>query len=108
MRDFSFENDEWVIDFKIIVTYLIIINYFCLFFVKGRSQVDAEDPNFLHEQIQLIKKSRKALEYSREKDNKFTPLRHLINLFSILLLLIGLGHIISSGKIRSSVNIFQN
>lgn len=75
LNEFAYENDEW-----------------------GRSQVDAEDPYFLQEQMQLIGKSKEELILSREKDSKFTPLRHHINFFSVLLVLIGIGHIISSGK----------
>ena len=73
--------------------------------LQGRSQVDAEDPNFLHEQMQFVEKSRKDAQYSREKDIKFTPLRRIINFFSILILLIGLGHIISSGKLIKELSI---
>lgn len=88
----AYENDEW-----------------------GRSQVDAEDPFFLQEQMHLLEKNRKAIAKIRERDEKFTPLRIIINTSSILVLLCGLAHIVSSGsfhfdtvKLQITVNVNFN
>jgi len=70
----AYENDEW-----------------------GRSQVDAEDPFFLQEQMRSFEKNRNDIAKIRKKDAKFTPIRIVINVSSILVLLSGLSHIITSG-----------
>lgn len=77
--EYAYENDEW-----------------------GRSQVDAEDPFFLQEQMHLLEKNRKEIAKIREKDEKFTPIRAVINISSILLLLCGLAHIITSAIVIKS------
>jgi len=70
--------------------------------VWGRTQVDAEDPFFLQEQMHLLEKKKKEIAKLRERDEKFTPIRVVINISSILLLLCGLAHIITSAIVIKS------
>ena len=89
LQEFSFENDKWVMFYC-----LLMLNTLCCTTTYYRVEVK------LTQRIRIFYMSKcNLLKNSREKDIKFTPLRRIINIFSILILLIGLGHIISSGKL---------